>query len=78
MEDLLHLTDDDEETTIEATKKEKLIEFEPLYHEDDEIQYYQAIVPNSFQYDALTKKLQKGYHSVIPWMFMKNPKICQE
>ena len=40
IEDLLYLVDDDEEITIEATKKEKLIGFEPMHNEDDEIQYY--------------------------------------
>jgi hypothetical protein len=46
IEDLLYLADGDEETTIEATKKEKLIGFKPLHNEHDKI-YYQAIVPNS-------------------------------
>jgi Mg/Co/Ni transporter MgtE len=40
IEDFLYLADDDEETIFEATKKEKLIEFEPMHNEDDEIQYY--------------------------------------
>ena len=40
IEDLLYLADDDEEITIEATKKEKLIGFAPMHNEDDEIQYY--------------------------------------
>jgi hypothetical protein len=40
IEDLLYLADDDEETSIQATKKEKLIGFEPMHNEDDEIQYY--------------------------------------
>ena len=40
IEDLLYLADDDEETSIQATKKEKLIRFEPMHNEDDEIQYY--------------------------------------
>ena len=60
IEDLLYLADDDEETSIQATKKEKLIGFEPMQNEDDEIQYYQAIVPNSFQYDAVIKTIAKG------------------
>ena len=40
IEDLLYLADDDEETSTQATKKEKLIGFEPMHNEDDEIQYY--------------------------------------
>jgi hypothetical protein len=60
LEDLLYLADDEEETKLEATKKEKLIEFEPMHNEDDEIQYYQAIFPNSFQYDAVIKTIAKG------------------
>ena len=40
IEDLLYLADDDEETTNETAKKEKLIGFEPIHNEDDEIQYY--------------------------------------
>jgi hypothetical protein len=40
IEDLLYLADGDEETTIEAAKKEKLIRFEPMHNEDDEIQFY--------------------------------------
>ena len=51
---------DDEETTNETAKKEKLIGFEPIHNEDDEIQYYWAIVPNSFQYDAVIKTIAKG------------------
>ena len=60
IEDLLYLAYDDEGTTIEATKKEKLIGFEPTHNEDDKVQYYQAIVPNSFQYDAVIKTIAKG------------------
>ena len=60
IEDLLFLADDDKETSIQATKKEKLIGFERMQNEDDEIQYYQAIVPNSFQYDAVMKTIAKG------------------
>jgi hypothetical protein len=32
VEDLLYLADDDEEATIEAAKKEKLIGFEPMHN----------------------------------------------
>ena len=60
IEDLFYLADDDEETTIEVTKSEKLIGFEPMHNEDDEIQYYRAIVPNSFQFDAVIKTIAKG------------------
>ena len=31
-----------------------------MHNEDDEIQYYQAIVSNSFQYDAVIKTIAKG------------------
>ena len=51
IEDLFYLADDDEETTIEVTKSEKLIGFEPMHNEDDEIQYYRAIVPKKFSID---------------------------
>ena len=37
IEYLLYLADDDEKTTIEATQNEKLIGFEPILSEDDEI-----------------------------------------
>ena len=60
IEHLLYTTDDDEGTTIEAIQKEKLIGFEPIHNENDETQYYQAIVPNSFQYDAVIKTIAKG------------------
>ena len=60
IEDLLYLADDNEETKLEATIKEKFIAFEPMHNEDDQIQYYQAMVPNSFQYDAVTKTIAKG------------------
>ena len=39
IEGLLYLADDDEGSTIEATRKENLIGFEPMHNEDDEIQY---------------------------------------
>jgi 5'-deoxynucleotidase YfbR-like HD superfamily hydrolase len=51
IEDLLYLADGDDKTTIQA-KNEKLIGFELVHNEDDKIQCYQAIVPNSFQFDA--------------------------
>jgi hypothetical protein len=37
-----------------------LIGFEPMHNQVDEIQYYQAFVPNSFQYDAVIKTIAKG------------------
>ena len=37
-----------------------MIRFEPTHNEDDEVQYYQAIFPNSFQYDAVIKTIAKG------------------
>ena len=34
------------------------------------------LCPNIFQYDAVIKTiLHKDYHSVKPWIFMKNTKI---
>ena len=44
---------------FKPSKKEKLIGFEPMHNEDNEIQYYQAIVPNSFQYDAVIDAIAK-------------------
>ena len=74
-EDLLYLADDDEETKIEATEKEKLIGFEPIHNEDDEMQYYQAIVPNSFQYDTVIKTITKrlSFHQTTD--IMRSTKI---
>jgi hypothetical protein len=40
IEDLLYLADDEEDTSIQATKNEKLIGFKPMHNEDNEIQYY--------------------------------------
>ena len=60
---------------LKPHKKEKLIGFEPMHNEDDKIQYYQDIVPNSFNMMLSLKQLQKGYHNVKPEMFMRNTEI---
>jgi hypothetical protein len=37
-----------------------LIEFEPTHNEDDELQYYQAVVPNNTQHNDVLKTIAKG------------------
>ena len=51
---------------FKPSKKEKLIGFEPMHNEDNEIQYYQAIVP-------LIRM-----HSLVMFLQFINPPWCPE
>ena len=59
------MANDDEETTLEMTKKRSLLDLNQYTMKM--MKYYQAFVPNSFQYDAVTKTIAKGlsFHQII-------------
>lgn len=60
LEDLLYLAEDDQEEIIQVDRKRDLIGYEAIHSDDDEIEYYRAIIPSTFQYEAVLKAVGSG------------------
>ena len=60
IEDILYFSDDEDQQNIQNDKKKDLIGFEPMTTDDDEVDYYWAIISLSFQYKAVLKSVGNG------------------
>jgi hypothetical protein len=60
IEDVLYFSDDEDQQNIQSDKKKVLIGFEPMTTDDDEVDYYWAIISLSFQYKAVLKSVGNG------------------
>ena len=57
IEDILYFSDDEDQQNIQSDRKKDLIGFEPMTTDDDEVDYYWAIISSSFQYKAVLKSV---------------------
>jgi hypothetical protein len=60
IEDILYFSDDEDQQNIQSDKKKDLIGFELLTTDDNEVDYYRAIISLSFQYKAVLKSVGNG------------------
>ena len=54
------VNENEEETEILESRKKELIGFEPIDNENNEIDCYQAIIQNGFQYDLVISTIANG------------------
>ena len=62
IEDLLYLAEDDQEEVLQVARKKDFLGYEPIHSDsdDEEIEYYRAIIPSTFQYQAVLKAVGSG------------------
>lgn len=54
------MAEDEQEEIVQVDRNSELLDYESMYSGDDEIEHYRAIIPYTFQYEALLKVLGGG------------------